>query len=154
RRGRLSADNMDIADEHSESAAPAAGAPVTGEAAPGSGTPAGGGIFRQLVADMAWRRLTVTTGFLRIAVAMAAVALVLAGHAATGSFRTGALMASCYVFASGIAAPVSGRIIDRFELRKGVSAELAAGALILLVLAGLAAEKFPAVTLVVASTLA
>jgi MFS family permease len=110
--------------------------------------------YRRLIAIAGWRRYTLTTWFQRVSIAMAPVALVLAGHAAVGSFRTGALMASTYTFADGIASPLSGRLLDRVELRRGVSAELAAATVILLTLAGLAAARAPAVVLVVLSGLA
>jgi MFS family permease len=115
---------------------------------------AGAGAYRRLLAIAGWRRFTLTTGFQRVSIAMAPVALVLAGHAAVGSFRTGALMASTYTFADGIASPLSGRLIDRMELRRGVSAELAAATVILLALAGFVAGRAPGVVLVVLSGLA
>jgi MFS family permease len=117
-------------------------------------TPAEGGAYRRLVAIAGWRRITLTTGFQRVSVAMAPIALVLAGHAAVGSFRIGALMASAYTFADGIASPLLGRLIDRMELRRGVSVELAVGALILVGLAGLAAARAPSLVLIVLSALA
>jgi MFS family permease len=85
---------------------------------------------------------------------MAPIALVLAGHAAVGSFRIGALMASTYAFADGLASPLSGRLVDRVELRRGVCAELGVGAVILVALAGLAAARAPALVLIVMSALA
>jgi MFS family permease len=96
----------------------------------------------------------VTTGFQRLSMAMAPVALVLAGHAAVGSFQAGALMASTYTFADAIASPLSGRLIDRVELRRGVSVELGITTVILLGLAGLAAIRAPALALIVLSGLA
>ncbi len=63
-------------------------------------------------------------------------------------------MASSYAFADGIAAPLSGRLIDRMELRRGVSVALGAGAVILAALAGLAAARAPAVVLIAVSALA
>jgi MFS family permease len=113
-----------------------------------------GGVYRRLLAIAGWRRYTLTTGFQRVSVAMAPLALVLAGHAAVGSFRTGALMASTYTFADGIASPLSGRLLDRVELRRGVSVELGIGALILLALAGLTASRGPSLVLIVLSALA
>ncbi len=93
-------------------------------------------------------------GFQRVSIAMAPVALVLAGHAAVGSFRAGALMASTYTFAYGIVSPWSGRLIDRIELRRGISAELAAATVILLALAGLMASRASTLVLIVLSGLA
>src|SRR5580658_3664954 len=116
--------------------------------------PAGRGVYLQLVADAGWRRLTVTTGIQRLSIAMAPIALVLAGHAAVGSFRVGALMASAYTFADCLASPALGRLIDRMELRRGVSVQLAATTLILLVLAGLAAIHAPALSLIILSAAA
>lgn len=116
--------------------------------------PTEGRAYRRLVANSGWRRYTLTTAFQRMSVAMAPIALVLAGHAAVGSFRVGALMASSYAFADGIASPLSGRLIDRVELRRGVSVALGAGAAILAALAGLAAVRAPAFVLIVMSALA
>jgi len=90
-----------------------------------------GGPYRRLLTSAAWRRLTLTSGFQRLSVAMAPLALVLAGHGAVGSFRVGALMASAYTLADGITSPWSGRLIDRVELRRGISVELGGAAVIL-----------------------
>jgi MFS family permease len=117
---------------------------------PGSG----GGDYGRLVGSAAWRRFTVTSGFHRLSVAMAPLALVLAGHGAVGSFRVGALMASAYTFADGLASPWSGRLMDRVELRRGVSVELGVAAVLLTVLAGLTAVQAPALVLIVVSALA
>ena len=114
----------------------------------------GRGVYRQLLANAAWRRFTLTAGFQRLSVAMAPLALVLAGHGAVGSFRVGALMASAYTFADGIASPWSGRLMDRVELRRGVSVELGAAAVILAALAGLADARAPALVLIFLSGLA
>ena len=119
-----------------------------------TGAPAQAGAYRQLLASAAWRRFTLTAGFQRLSVAMAPIALVLAGHGAIGSFRAGALMASSYTFADAIASPWLGRFIDRVELRRGLSVELAAAAVLLSVLAGLIAERAPAPALIALSALA
>jgi hypothetical protein len=47
----------------------------------------GRGMYRRLLGSAAWRRLTLAAGFQRLSVAMASIALVLAGHRAVGSFR-------------------------------------------------------------------
>src|SRR5450755_3882012 len=120
------------------------GVPVTGE----------GGVYRRLLVSAAWRRFTLTAGLQRLSVAMAPLALVLAGHGAVGSFRVGALMASAYTFADGIVSPWSGRLIDRVEFRRGVSVELGVAAIILAALAGLIAGRAPAAVLIVLSGLA
>jgi MFS family permease len=112
------------------------------------------GAYRRLLANAAWRRFTLTAGFQRLSVAMAPLALVLAGHGAVGSFRVGALMASAYTFADGIASPWSGRLMDRVELRRGLSVELGAAAVVLAALAGLTAARAPALVLIVLSGLA
>ena len=112
------------------------------------------GAYRRLLGSAAWRRFTLTAGFQRLSVAMAPLALVLAGHGAVGSFRVGALMASAYTFADGIASPWSGRLMDRVELRRGVSVELGAAAVVLAALAGLTASRAPALVLIVLSGLA
>lgn len=114
----------------------------------------GGGPYRRLLASAAWRRLTLRSGFQRLSVAMAPLALVLAGHGAVGSFRVGALMASAYTLADGIASPWSGRLMDRVELRRGITVELGAAAVILAALAGLIAARAPALVLIALSGLA
>ena len=121
---------------------------------PVTGVPAGGRVYRRLLASAAWRRFTLTAGLQRLSVAMAPLALVLAGHGAVGSFRVGALMASAYTFADGIVSPWSGRLIDRVEFRRGVSVELGVAAIILAALAGLIAGRAPAAVLIVLSGLA
>lgn len=110
--------------------------------------------YRRLLGNRLWRRLTLTSGFQRLSVAMAPIALVLAGHSATGSFRVGALMASAYTFADGFASPLSGRLMDRVELRRGVSVEMGAAGVLLMALAGLAAIRSPGPALIVVSGLA
>jgi MFS family permease len=115
---------------------------------------AGGRAYRRLLGSAAWRRFTLTAGFQRLSVAMAPLALVLAGHGAVGSFRAGALMASAYTFADGIASPWSGRLMDRVELRRALSIGLGAAAVVLAALAGLAAGRAPALVLIVLSALA
>lgn len=112
------------------------------------------GPYRRLLTSAAWRRLTLTSGLQRLPVAMAPLALVLAGHGAVGSFRAGALMASAYTLADGIVSPWSGRLMDRVELRRGMSVELGAAAVILAALAGLIAARAPALVLIVLSGLA
>lgn len=111
-------------------------------------------VYRRLLGIGLWRRLTVTSGFQRLSVAMAPIALVLAGHSATGSFSVGALMASAYTFADGFASPLSGRLMDRIELRRGVSLEMGAAGLLLMALAGLAAIRAPGPALIVMSAVA
>ncbi len=110
--------------------------------------------YRRLFAITGFRRFILTTAFQRVSIAMAPVALVLAGHAALGSFRIGALMASTYTFSNGIASPLLGRLIDRVELRRGMSIGLGAATVILLALAGLASSHAPALVLIVLSGLA
>lgn len=110
--------------------------------------------YRQLFAIAGFRRFVLNTAFSRVSIAMAPVALVLAGHAAVGSFRVGALMASTYTFASGIASPLLGRMIDRMELRRGMSIQLGVAILMLFALAGLASSQAPALVLIVLSGLA
>lgn len=110
--------------------------------------------YRQLFAVAGFRRFILNTAFARVSVAMAPLALVLAGHAAVGSFRAGALMASMYTFADGLFAPLLGRMIDRVELRRGMSIELGVATLLLLALAGLAGSHAPALVLIVMSGLA
>ncbi len=110
--------------------------------------------YRRLFAMAGFRQFILTTAFQRVSIAMAPVALVLAGHAAAGSFRTGALMASTYTFANGIASPVLGRLIDRVELRRGMSIELCVTTLLLLALTGLASSHAPALSLIALSGLA
>jgi MFS family permease len=110
--------------------------------------------YRRLLGNRLWRRLTLTSGFQRLSVAMAPIALVLAGHATTGSFQVGALMASAYTFADGFSSPLLGRLMDRVELRRGVSVEMGAAGVLLVVLAGLAAIRSPGPVLIVTSGLA
>jgi hypothetical protein len=91
--------------------------------------------YRGLIVLPQWRRWTCATGASRLPVAMAPLALVFLGQAATGSFATGSIMASAFTFSEALAAPVCGRIISRRpDLRTGVVMSLAAAALLLLAL--------------------
>ncbi|HET9896842.1 MAG TPA: MFS transporter [Streptosporangiaceae bacterium] len=112
------------------------------------------GAYRRLFATAGFRKFILTTAFQRVSIAMAPVALVLAGHAALGSFRIGALMASAYTFANAIASPLLGRLIDRMELRRAMSVQLSVAIVSLLVLAGLASSHAPALALITLSGLA
>lgn len=130
------------------------GPPRHGPGTPGTEPSGRAGVYRRLLGSAAWRRFTLTAGLQRLSVAMAPIAFVLAAHGAIGSFRVGALMASAYTFADAAASPWLGRFIDRVELRRGLSLELGAAAVILAALAGLIAERAPALVLIVLSALA
>lgn len=91
--------------------------------------------YRGLIVLPQWRRWTCAAGASRLPVAMAPLALVFLGHAATGSFSTGSIMASAFTFSEALAAPACGRFISRRpDLRTGVVMSLAAAALLLLIL--------------------
>ena len=89
--------------------------------------------YFELFADRGWRRWTITTALARLTIAMAPLALVLAGRYATGSFADGAVLAGAYAFAESLAAPYFGRRLDRRERRGGLARGLLGSA------AGLAA---------------
>lgn len=103
----------------------------------------------------AWRRWTATSASCRLPIAMAPLALVLVGHNATGSFATGAIMASSYTFAEALSAPAAGRLLGRAgDLRRGFAGSLAAAALILTGLGAVSLAGFPAVALIALSAVA
>jgi hypothetical protein len=86
---------------------------------------------------------------------MAPLALVLLGHNATGSFATGAIMASSYTFAEALSAPAAGRLLGRAgDLRRGLAGSLAAAALILTGLGAVSLAGVPAVALIALSAVA
>src|SRR5919202_2650623 len=81
-----------------------------------------------LFGDRLWRRWTLASGLSRLPIAMAPLALVIAGHYATGSYADGALLAGVYAFTESLAAPALGRRLDRGELRSGLRRALCGGA--------------------------
>ncbi|MCP3136295.1 MFS transporter [Pyxidicoccus xibeiensis] len=78
------------------------------------------GTQRALWADAGWRRWVAASSAARLSGTMAAFALLLAGEAATGSYASGAWMASAYAFGAAVAAPVRGRGMDRRRLPEGL----------------------------------
>ena len=64
--------------------------------------------YRSLFSDRLWRRWTLASGLSRLPIALAPLALVIAGHYATDSFADGALLAGVYAFAESLAAPCWG----------------------------------------------
>jgi hypothetical protein len=87
------------------------------------------GSGRALFGDPLWRRWTLASGLSRLPIAMAPLALVIAGHYATGSFADGALLAGVFAFAEALAAPALGRRLDCGELRRGLRLSLCGGCL-------------------------
>lgn len=111
--------------------------------------------YRDLVRRSAWRRWTAASASCRLPIAMAPLALVLVGRGATGSFATGALMASAYTFAEALSALAAGRLVARFaDLRRGLSASLAGAVVVLLGLGAAALLSWPAAALIALSATA
>jgi predicted MFS family arabinose efflux permease len=83
---------------------------------------------------------------------MAPLALVFVGHAATGSFAAGAVMASAYTFSEALSAPACGRLLGRaVDLRRGLVVSLAGAVLVLAGLGVAGALGLPAVVLILLS---
>ncbi len=82
------------------------------------------GAQRALWADARWRRWVAASSAARLSGTMAAFALLLAGEAATGSYASGAWMASAYAFGAAAAAPLRGRAMDRRRLPEGLRAPM------------------------------
>jgi MFS family permease len=82
------------------------------------------GTQRALWADARWRRWVAASSAARLSGTMAAFALLLAGEAATGSYASGAWMASAYAFGAAAAAPLRGRAMDRRRLPEGMRAPM------------------------------
>ncbi|WP_240360564.1 MFS transporter [Pyxidicoccus caerfyrddinensis] len=80
----------------------------------------GRGAQRALWADAGWRRWVAASSVVRLSGTMAAFALLLAGEAATGSYASGAWMASAYALGAAGAAPFGGRAMDRRRLPDGM----------------------------------
>lgn len=117
-------------------------------AEPGSPAPT----YAQVAAVPAWRRWVATVTGSRIPVAMAPLALVYLGHAATGSFAVGSLMAGAYSIAEAACAPGAGRLLARsVDTRRGIRWFLIAGAGCLLVLGALSWLQAPTVALIAIS---
>lgn len=81
----------------------------------------GRGAQRALWADAGWRRWVAASSAARMSGTMAAFALLLAGEQATGSYASGAWMASAYAFGAAAAAPFRGRAMDRRRLPDGLT---------------------------------
>lgn len=111
-----------------------------------------GPTYGQLVATPAWRRWVAAVTGSRIPVAMAPLALVYLGHAATGSFAVGSLMAGAYAIAEAACAPGSGRLLARsVDTRRGLQWSLVAGAGCMLALGALTWIQAPTAALILAS---
>jgi hypothetical protein len=111
--------------------------------------------YRGLIVLPQWRRWTCAAGASRLPVAMAPLALVFLGQAATGSFATGSIMASAFTFSEAFAAPACGRIISRRpDLRTGIVMSMAAAALLLLILGIGGQAGVPAASLITLSAAA
>jgi MFS family permease len=107
--------------------------------------------YRRLLAIPFFRRWTLVFGLIRIPFAMTLLALVIAGHYATGSFRDGALLAGADAFAGALAAPWCGRALDRRERRSGIVLALAGSAASLGVLLAAVLAHAPLVVLLPAA---
>lgn len=110
-----------------EPGAPSAGvatveAPVPVGALGSVGATGAGQIARagELFALPMWRRWALASALGRLPRTMEAVAIVLGGKAATGSFAAGALMLGVTSAAAGLTSPLRGRALDRTELRRGL----------------------------------
>jgi MFS family permease len=93
------------------------------------------GTQRALWADAGWRRWVAASSTARMAGTMAAFALLLAGEAATGSYASGAWLASAYAVGAAVAAPFRGRAMDRRPLPAGLTVPLLGMAVLCVALA-------------------
>jgi hypothetical protein len=93
--------------------------------------------YRTVLGLPGWWTWFAVTAPSRLADAGTPLALVLLGHAATGSFATGGVMSGAYALAEAAAAPWSGgRLADR-TIRRGGHADLAAALLVRAALFGM-----------------
>jgi MFS family permease len=67
-----------------------------------------------------WRRWTLASLLARLPMTMTLLGLVLVGQEVTGSLAVGAQLAGAATFTSGLAAPLRGRRLDRYEVRGGL----------------------------------
>lgn len=104
---------------------------------------AGRGAQRELWADAGWRRWVVASSVVRLSGTMAAFALLLAGEAATGSYASGAWMASAYALGAAGAAPFGGRAMDRRRLPEGMRAPLMLSSALCVALAACSVLRAP-----------
>ncbi len=108
--------------------------------------------YGMLFALGAWRRWTAASAGSRLPIAMAPLTLVYIGHAATGSFGVGSVMASAFSFAEAFSAPGSGRLLSRSaDLRRGLALSLGAGAVLMIALAVASQLRLSAGVLIVLS---
>lgn len=104
---------------------------------------AGRGAQRELWADAGWRRWVVASSVVRLSGTMAAFALLLAGEAATGSYASGAWMASAYALGAAGAAPFGGRAMDRRRLPEGMRGPLMLSSALCVALAACSVLRAP-----------
>ncbi|NMO23671.1 MFS transporter, partial [Pyxidicoccus fallax] len=103
----------------------------------------GGAGQRALWAEAGWRRWVAASAAARLSGTMAAFALLLAGELATGSYASGAWMASAYAFGAAAAAPFRGRAMDRRRLPDGLTAPMLGMAGLSLALAAACVVRAP-----------
>lgn len=101
------------------------------------------GAQRELWSDASWRRWVAASSSARLAGTMAAFALLLAGEVATGSYASGAWMASAYAFGAAAAAPFRGRAMDRRQLPAGLTRPLLGMAVLCFALAAACELRAP-----------
>ncbi|SMD20155.1 MFS transporter [Kibdelosporangium aridum] len=96
--------------------------------------------YRGVVTTPGWLSWAVATFGARLPVAMAPLALVLVGHAATGGYVFGGLLVAAHTLGEALAAPITGALVDRWSPRRTIAPCLAIeaalfGTLALLVIA-------------------
>ena len=82
-----------------------------------------------------WRRWTIASRLALLTISMGPLGYVLAGHAATGSYAAGGLMAGANAFGQGLGAPFQGRRLDRRETRSALTWTMVAAAAVFTLLA-------------------
>ena len=106
---------------------------------------AGLAAVRVLGRRRSWRQWAVSAVLGRLLATMVVLSYVLVGEAVYGSLALGALLAGAATFSAGLAAPVLGRMLDRWGIKRGLVVSLAVTAVLLAVqslLVGLAAPPW------------
>jgi hypothetical protein len=110
--------------------------------------------YRAVIRSPRWGFLAACTVGARLPVAMAPLALILAGYHVGGGAAAGGLLVAGHTIGEVIAASPAGAAMDRWTPRRGLGAGLAAEAALFTVLAVLVARDAPLILLTIVATLA
>lgn len=119
----------------------------------GGGGPGQRGLLYEVLSLPAYRRWSITAQLARLPLAMTPLAFLLLATAATGNYRLGGVMIAAATIAEVLIASPAGRLLDRADPRRLVSAMLLGGSLLLGLLTAAGELSWPAVLLVALAVL-